>query len=452
MFPFRTVEHKVPCQYIREYPQALANEQEDTLHLAVKQYIPLDNPHPRPGDVTIIAAPGNAFPKELYEPLWEDLSRVLLASKASVRIRSIWIADVASQGASGVLNEDLLGDDPSHSDYARDIVNLVNIKREEMPRPIIGIGHSMGGLYLVSASLYHPRLFTTLVLLDPVVQPRLVETKAGTIDFRPLQFALFRQRAWPSREAAAADLARSPFHKSWDPRALDRWVKYGVREVSVAPESSNRDEGPGRDITTAAAAPAAPTPAAVVLTTPPSQEAFALLRPNFDGYGVDGTPVNQKTHPDLDPKWRHIYPFYGPAFTRAFERLGELRPPTLYVFASDSSISDARLNAEKLAATGTAVGGSGGVAAGRVEGVTFDGVGHLIPMEAPRRTAEVVADWLDRQLSLWKKDEGEFRSMWHAKSKSQRQEVDARWVDMVGGVPGNTKGKNGRSVGSNSKI
>lgn len=147
MFPFRVIEHKVPCQHIREYPQALANEQEDTLHLAVKQYIPLDNPHPKPGDVTIIAAPGNAFPKELYEPLWEDLSGVL-ASKSTFRIRSIWVADAANQGASGVLNEDLLGNDPSHSDYARDIVNLINIKRDEMPRPIIGIGHSMGGQYL----------------------------------------------------------------------------------------------------------------------------------------------------------------------------------------------------------------------------------------------------------------------------------------------------------------
>ena len=61
--PFRIVEHVVPCQYIREYPAATANEQEDTLHLAVKQYIPLDNPNPQRGDVTIIAAHANGFPK-----------------------------------------------------------------------------------------------------------------------------------------------------------------------------------------------------------------------------------------------------------------------------------------------------------------------------------------------------------------------------------------------------
>lgn len=73
---FRVVEHIIPGQYIREYPQALSGEQEDTLRLAVKQYIPLNNPNPRRGDVTIIAAQANAFPKEVYEPLWEDLIRL----------------------------------------------------------------------------------------------------------------------------------------------------------------------------------------------------------------------------------------------------------------------------------------------------------------------------------------------------------------------------------------
>lgn len=61
--PFRIVEHVVPSQHIREYPAATANSQEETLHLAVKQYIPLDNPNPRAGDVTILAAHANGFPK-----------------------------------------------------------------------------------------------------------------------------------------------------------------------------------------------------------------------------------------------------------------------------------------------------------------------------------------------------------------------------------------------------
>jgi hypothetical protein len=33
----------------------------------VKQYIPLDNPKPQPGDVTILAAHANGFPKVCNE-------------------------------------------------------------------------------------------------------------------------------------------------------------------------------------------------------------------------------------------------------------------------------------------------------------------------------------------------------------------------------------------------
>jgi hypothetical protein len=38
-------------------------EQEDVLYLAVKQYTPLSNPNPQSGDVTIIGAHANGFPK-----------------------------------------------------------------------------------------------------------------------------------------------------------------------------------------------------------------------------------------------------------------------------------------------------------------------------------------------------------------------------------------------------
>lgn len=73
---FRIQEHTLPCSYIREYPLATADSQEDTLHLAIKQYTPLDNLSPKKGDVTIIAAHANGFPK-VAEP-FRRLMRSLL--------------------------------------------------------------------------------------------------------------------------------------------------------------------------------------------------------------------------------------------------------------------------------------------------------------------------------------------------------------------------------------
>lgn len=60
---FRVEEHVVPCQHIRHYPRATMSDREEVLHLAVKQYTPLDNPDPKPGDVTVIGAHANGFPK-----------------------------------------------------------------------------------------------------------------------------------------------------------------------------------------------------------------------------------------------------------------------------------------------------------------------------------------------------------------------------------------------------
>ena len=106
---FKVQTHILPCQYIREYPRATAQSQEDELHLHIKQYTPLNQVDHQPGAVTIIGAHANGFPKELYEPLWDELYQRLKGSGTS--IQSIWIADVAQEGQSSVLNEGKLGND-----------------------------------------------------------------------------------------------------------------------------------------------------------------------------------------------------------------------------------------------------------------------------------------------------------------------------------------------------
>ena len=60
---FRIIEHIAPCSHTREYPAATSNGDADKPKIAVKQYIPLSNPVPSPGDVTIIGAHANGFPK-----------------------------------------------------------------------------------------------------------------------------------------------------------------------------------------------------------------------------------------------------------------------------------------------------------------------------------------------------------------------------------------------------
>ena len=106
---FTIREHITSCQYIREYPGATLHDQEDELKLHIHQYIPDDGSASQPGAVTIIGGHANGFPKELYEPLWEDLYKSF--KEHGQAIRSIWIADVDAQGKSGQINADRIGND-----------------------------------------------------------------------------------------------------------------------------------------------------------------------------------------------------------------------------------------------------------------------------------------------------------------------------------------------------
>lgn len=108
-FPFQIIDHIIPGQHIREYPHSTKGKQEIRHHIAIKQYIPLDLPSPIPDNaITIIGSPGNGSPKEAYEPLWQDLYTELI--QKGIYLRGIWIADISNQGASGVLNEHIQGD------------------------------------------------------------------------------------------------------------------------------------------------------------------------------------------------------------------------------------------------------------------------------------------------------------------------------------------------------
>lgn len=418
MSNFKIIEHRVPCGYVRDFPGAVAADDSALLHLAVKQYVPVDNPSPQPGDVTIIGAHANAFPKELYEPLWEDL--ISHSTKAGFRIRSIWIADMAHQGQSSVENELLLGNDPGWFDHSRDLMHLINLKRAEMPRPIVGIGHSCGGAQLVHISLWNPRLFASLILIDPVIQERSAEIDPKSTKPNLAQLSTFRREVWPSRQEAADSFARSKFYQAWDKRVLDRWVQFGLRDL---PTVLLPDEKAPK----------------VTLTSTIGNEVHTYLRPNFEGYGTHtGKPVDRVTHPDLDAHRPGTYPFYRAEPQRTFARLPEVRPSVLYIFGGKSDTSNPAWNEAKLASTGSGPGGSGGRALGRVKGVTFEEAGHLVAMEFAERTAQTCAEWLSGEsgeLARWAQEDRDWRAAWEKLSLREKQVPSEKFKEMLGGDP-----------------
>ncbi|KAJ5544926.1 hypothetical protein N7535_006688 [Penicillium sp. DV-2018c] len=440
--PFRIVEHVVPTQHIREYPGATANSQEEVLNLAVKQYIPLDNPNPQPGDVTILAAHANGFPKELYEPLWEEI--YARSKQNGIRIRGIWMADVAHQGQSSVINEDRLGNDPSWFDHPRDLLHLVNVKRAEMPRPIVGIGHSMGGAHLTQLCLMHSRLIHTLVLLDPVIQRQTTQLDGPSLEnnkrkiAQTTQLSTHRRDIWPSRQDAAEGFRRSPFYQTWDPRVLSRWIEHGLRDLPTAIHPDSKTVTKTKTNTNNANGPP------VTLRTPLHQEVFTFSRPNYNH--TTNATVNRRTHPDLDADHPHNHPFYRPEPARIFSQLPFLRPSVLYVFGGKSDMCLPDMRADKLANTGVGIGGSGGVAKGRVRDVMLEEFGHLLAQEAVNECAEAAVAWITPEIRRWREEEESFEREWRGKSKVEKMTVDKEWLEHVPAPA--RRPKNGKSEGS----
>ncbi|KAL3480180.1 Alpha/beta hydrolase family-domain-containing protein [Aspergillus californicus] len=393
-FPFKIVEHVLDGQHIREYPQSIKGRQETPLKLSIKQYTPLDQPVPIPDNaVTIIGAPGNGFPKEIYEPLWEDLYRQL--QRQSVPLRGIWVADVSNQGASGVLNEDVQGDRINWYDHSRDLLHMVNHFRDEIPRPIIGVAHSMGCAQLVNLSIIHPRLLSTLVLLEPVI----LEASFGGLN--PAIMSAKRRDLWDSPEKATASFTKGL--RQWDPRVRDRYLRFGLRPTPT------RLYNPANN-------PKIPK-TAVTLTTTKHQESWNFTTPNLE---PEQAGLDRLLLPDWDAEQERPYLFSRPECWSAMRNLPFLRPGVLWIFGSRSYLSLPEAQESKMRATGTGTGGSGGVAKGMVEKAVLPEGSHLLVLEQVGWSASVSADWIGRWYKGWLEDE----EFWHGyKSKDSDPEM-----------------------------
>ncbi|RDA95618.1 hypothetical protein CP533_1091 [Ophiocordyceps camponoti-saundersi (nom. inval.)] len=406
---FNVREHVVSGCHIREYPGLTSGRQEDEMRLHVKQYTPRHQPL-QDGAVTLVAMQGIGFPKELYEPLWDTLYDHSRSHGYS--IRNIWIADMAPQGMSSILNEKKLSMDNSWADHARDLLHMINHFRNEMPRPLIGIGHSCGGSQLVNLAYMHPRLFTTVILMDPAF---FVDEKGDAIYFeKALKETTHGEDVWRSR-ADAAQFVQNVY-PSWDQRVKKLMIRYGFRDLPTALYPDLPPE-----------AEAANPP--VTLTTTKHQMAMMILRPCFDWKLIDGRAVfDRETHPDVDPKLTRK-PVYRPEALPSTERLPSLRPSALFLLGryTNKPWLDAMQRAAETAGIG--VGGSGGKSEGTVKEVLIRG-GHSFPFTTVDETALACSAWLGREMDRYREREREWQSERGKMSERDHLVLPTRWNEI----------------------
>lgn len=267
---------------------------------------------------------------------------------------------------------------------------------------------------MINLSLMHPRLLDTLVLIDPVISRQ--PSRTGNWGVAAASFV--RRDRWPSRKAAEESFRRSKFYQAWDPRVLDRWIKYGLRELptKLYPDPQPSPAATGSTVT--------PEPTVtpnimanyeekeVTLTTSKANEVFSFAR-TYHPAGP-GEPPDRVLHPEIPMFNDHgpVESFYRPEPIITFHMLPFLRPTVLYIFGEFSDLSAEAARKDKMELTGTGVGGSGGAKAGRVVDVTIKDTGHLIAMEKVEETAQVSSDWIGKRMREWRQNEETLRTYW----------------------------------------
>lgn len=163
-------------------------------------------------------APANGFPPETYRPLASALAgrfRVL-----GYRPRPLWAAGAPDIGAWRELAHDMLDDLEGVADG-----------------PVLGVGHSLGGILTLYCALLQPALFRGVVLIEPVILPRSTLTLLwlgrhfGLHRRHPLAAGAARRRErFADRDEARARYRGRGVFAEFVPEALDGYVEGALRD------------------------------------------------------------------------------------------------------------------------------------------------------------------------------------------------------------------------------
>ncbi|KAI9644583.1 hypothetical protein NHQ30_006604 [Ciborinia camelliae] len=249
----------------------------------------------------------------------------------------------------------------------------------------------------------HPRLLSTLVLYEPV----MMTSGARNGEPNPALMSTMRRDLWDSRDKAESYFRKA--FQTWDPRAVELFLKHGLRATPTALYDSTQDI----------------LATAVTLTTSKHQEAWNYTQCNFEPQeaGLDRLLLPDWDK-DLDVPMMHT----RTECSITMRNLPHLRPSVLYVFGTKSPLSSATSQDEKMALTGSGVGGSGGEAEGKVQRVMVPDSGHLLVFENVHESARVSADGIERWFHQWLIDEKFYKTYESKRSDKDMLRVSKAWV------------------------
>lgn len=112
---------------------------------------------------------------------------------------------------------------------------IESVRSQANGRPVIGVGHSLGGALHFMAAHKAPELYKGLILMEPALMGRSklfarsfldVGIKLGLAKEPPLYRV--RRNQWPSRADAEKSLSSKAVYKHFDPECLRDYLTHGL--------------------------------------------------------------------------------------------------------------------------------------------------------------------------------------------------------------------------------
>ncbi len=154
---------------------------------------------------------------------------------------SIWLTDAPGHGGSTQPSIKM----PDWQKMANTIADAIYLQANvKVDGPLIGIGHSMGGVLTLMAAHKYPDLFSEIILLDPVLfQNEMIIAQqlmrlTGTWRHRAMVKSVAnRTSVWPNLEAMKKNISSKSFYKAWQPQVISDYCQYSSIKCNESDEA-----------------------------------------------------------------------------------------------------------------------------------------------------------------------------------------------------------------------
>ncbi|KAF4958076.1 hypothetical protein FSARC_11112 [Fusarium sarcochroum] len=214
--------------------------------LVAKRYVPNDAAKGSGPGITLLTLTGMGVPKEMFEPMIENLLPLL--QKRGIKVEEIWAVDMPLSGESAQINP--IGYFyANEKDITRDLLLFVTAylpvrsgrdlpkylqprrptsqARQPVRQNLHVVAHSLGAQAAMLASVHAPSIFSSLTIIDPAMIPAgKINDAMAKLPKDVLCLGLSKQ--YPDHASVEKELRVNKRTRGWDQRAVQMFAQHGV--------------------------------------------------------------------------------------------------------------------------------------------------------------------------------------------------------------------------------